>query len=98
MTTPAPTTPAASLFDPAVANDPYPFYALLRREAPVAPLGVMGLWGVARHEDVVRVLRDPETFSSVVGARQLAGENLPPSMIFNDPPIHTRLQIGRAHV
>lgn len=86
------TPPAATLFDPAVASDPYPFYARLRREAPVAPLGVMGLWGIARHEDVVRVLRDPETFSSVVGERRLAGEDLPPSMIFDDPPIHTRLR------
>ena len=85
-------TPAPTLFDPEVANNPYPFYAYLRREAPVAPLGAMGLWGVARHEDVVRVLRDPETFSSVVGERRLAGEELPPSMLFNDPPIHTRLR------
>ncbi|MFM7736415.1 MAG: cytochrome P450 [Alphaproteobacteria bacterium] len=86
------TTPTLTLFDPAVANDPYPFYAQMRREAPVAPLGVMGLWGVARHEDVLRGLRDPETFSSVVGERRLAGEELPPSMIFNDPPLHTRLR------
>ncbi len=85
------TNPAATLFDPAVANDPYPFYAYLRREAPVAPLGLMDLWGIARHEDVLRVLRDPETFSSVVGQRVIEGEELP-SMLFNDPPIHTRLR------
>lgn len=85
------TTPAPTLFDPAVANDPYPFYAYLRREAPVAPLGLMDLWGIARHEDVLRVLRDPETFSSVVGQRLIEGEELP-SMLFNDPPIHTRLR------
>jgi cytochrome P450 len=86
------TSPTPTLLDPAVANDPYPFYAYLRREAPVAPLGLMDLWGIARHEDVVRVLRDPETFSSVVGERRLAGEDVPPSMLFNDPPIHTRLR------
>jgi cytochrome P450 len=86
------TAPAASFFDPRVASDPYPYYAYLRREAPVAPLGAMGLWGVARHEDVVRVLRDPETFSSVVGERRLAGEDVAPSMLFNDPPVHTRLR------
>ena len=85
------TNPAPTLFDPAVANDPYPFYAYLRREAPVAPLGLMDLWGIARHEDVLRVLRDPETFSSVVGQRLIEGEELP-SMLFNDPPIHTRLR------
>ena len=81
-----------SFLDPAVANDPYPFYAHLRHEAPVAPLGLMDLWGVARYDDVVRVLRDPDTFSSVVGLRRLAGEDLPPSMLFNDPPMHTRLR------
>ncbi len=85
-------TPALSLLDPAVTNDPYPFYAHLRRETPVAPLGLMDLWGVARYDDVVRVLRDPETFSSVVGIRRLTGEDLPPSMLFNDPPVHTRLR------
>lgn len=85
------TNPAPTLFDPAVANDPYPFYAYLRREAPVAPLGLMDLWGIARHEDVLRVLRDPETFSSVVGQRVPGAEELP-SMLFNDPPIHTRLR------
>ena len=85
-------TPTFSLLDPTVANDPYPFYAHLRRDAPVAPLGVMDLWGVARYDDVVRVLRDPETFSSVVGTRRIAGEVLPPSMLFDDPPVHTRLR------
>ena len=28
----------------------------------------------------------------VVGARQMAGEDVTPSMIFNDPPVHTRLR------
>ncbi len=77
--------PPLSLLDPAVGNDPYPLYAHLRREAPVAPLGVINLWGIARYNDVVRVLRDPETFSSAVGTRRLAGEDLPPSMLFDDP-------------
>jgi cytochrome P450 len=85
-------TQLPSFFDPAIANNPYPFYAQMRRDAPVAPLGAMGLWGVSRYEDVVRVLRDPDTFSSVVGIRRLAGEDVPPSMLFNDPPIHTRLR------
>jgi cytochrome P450 len=84
-------TAVPSLLDPAVVNDPYPFYAYLRREAPVAPLGFMDLWGIARHEDVLRVLRDPETFSSVVGQPRGVGEELP-SMLFNDPPLHTRLR------
>jgi len=85
--------PAPSLLDPAVANDPYPFYAHLRRTAPVAPLGFMDLWGVVRHADVLRVLRDPETFSSEVGERRrTVGVERVPSMIFDDPPVHTRLR------
>jgi cytochrome P450 len=86
------TAPRPSLLDPEVANDPYPYYAYLRRDAPVTLLEALGVWLVARYDDVVRILRDPETFSSVVGTRQLAGEDLPPSMIFNDPPVHTRLR------
>ena len=62
-----------SFLDPAVAHDPYAFYAHLRHEAPVGPVGLMDLWGVARYDEVVRVLRDPDTFSSVVGLRRLAG-------------------------
>ena len=86
------TAPTPSLLDPEVANDPYPYYAHLRRDAPVTRLDALGVWLVARYDDVVRILRDPETFSSVVGTRQLAGEDLSPSMIFNDPPVHTRLR------
>ena len=83
------TTPAPTLFDPAVANDPYPFYAYLRREAPVAPLGAMGLWGTSRYEDVIRILRDPET-SRRWSAERAAGEAR--RAIFDDPPIHTRMR------
>src|SRR5262249_17470043 len=80
------------LFDsPMMAGDPYPFFDVIRQNSPVTKLGPMGLWAVAKYDDVIRMLRDQETFSSVVGARQMAGEVLPPSMIFNDPPVHTRL-------
>ncbi|HEY8491504.1 MAG TPA: cytochrome P450 [Dehalococcoidia bacterium] len=85
-------TPAFTLFDEATAQNPYPTYARLRREAPVSRIGSAGLWAVARYQDVVRILRDPETFSSVVGAKQLSGEQVQPSMLFSDPPIHTRLR------
>ncbi|HZP57637.1 MAG TPA: cytochrome P450 [Dehalococcoidia bacterium] len=82
-----------SLFDnPAVAENPYPFFAMLRESAPVVQLGALGLWAVARYDDVVRVLRDHETFSSEVSAEAMAGGEVLPSMIFNDPPMHTRLR------
>jgi cytochrome P450 family 109 len=74
----------------ALGGNPYPFFEQMRRNSPVMRLGT-GFWAVSRHEDVVRVLRDPETFSSIVGAKAIAGESAP-SMLFNDPPMHTRLR------
>ena len=79
----------------AMGGNPYPIFKQLRQSSPVTQFG--GMWAITRHEDVMRVLRDPETFSSIVGAKALAGEeNI--SMLFNDPPIHTRLRglISRA--
>ncbi len=56
------------LLDPAFyAGDPYPLYARLRAEAPVARNDTLGLWMVSRHAEVVAVSRDPETFCSSKG-------------------------------
>lgn len=85
------TTPAQGLFAGTLGSNPYPFYEILRRDTPVLQIGGMGLWAVSRYEDVMRVLRDESTFSSVVGARQLAGD-VTPTMLFSDPPVHTRLR------
>ena len=72
-------------------GDPYEAYERLRKEAPVSRLGD-AFWAVARYQDVVAILRDWETFSSIVGAKAISGEEVPTGMIFNDPPIHTRLR------
>ena len=52
--------------DKVMHADPYPRYAELREHCPMAwseELG--GHWLVTRHADIVRILHDPETFSSV---------------------------------
>ena len=49
--------------DPRVRNDPYPYYAALRRDAPVYRVPGLGLWAVSRHEDVLTILRRPDLFS-----------------------------------
>jgi cytochrome P450 len=51
---------------PDVVESPYPFYAALRDEAPVHRLPD-GTWLVSRWDDVVRVVRDTETFSNEIG-------------------------------
>jgi cytochrome P450 family 109 len=72
-------------------SDPYEFYERLRREAPVSRLPD-GLWAVAKFEDVDAILRDWHTYSSIVGARVMSGEEAASGMIFNDPPMHTRMR------
>jgi cytochrome P450 family 142 subfamily A polypeptide 1 len=70
------------------ANGPWADYAWLRREAPVWRDEKNGLWGIARHADIVAIEKDPKTFCSGQGFRP----NTPPdgSMISQDDPRHTR--------
>jgi cytochrome P450 len=80
-----------------IRRDPYPLFDNLRRVDPVhqTPIGV---WQIARHTDVLYVLRD-----APVGVRTAAGglPGLAPSlpdwgpgqfMLSQDPPSHTRLR------
>jgi cytochrome P450 len=89
------------LFDPslpAFIADPYPFYRRLQERDPVhqSPLG---FWVLTRYDDCVMVLRDPRfgragfegVLESVYGNSAEQGR-LPTSMLFRDPPDHTRLR------
>ncbi|MGB7050826.1 MAG: cytochrome P450 [Acidimicrobiales bacterium] len=84
----------APLLEPGFyADDPYPLYARLRAEAPVARNDTQGLWFVSRHAEVTAVSRDPETFSSGKGilVMEIGAEYpSPPTMMHTDPPDHTR--------
>ncbi len=46
--------------------DPYPFFERARREEPVFYSPETGYWVVARHDDIVAVFRDPQTFSAAL--------------------------------
>ena len=48
----------------ALASDPYPALAELRRQEPVSWVPETGMWFVTRRDDVLTVLRDPETFTT----------------------------------
>ena len=84
-----------------VAGVPHEMFATLRREAPVywhpTPDGG-GFWSVTRHDDLVRVNRDPKLFSS--GRARRSMENMEPDpwpeqrlmMLNMDPPEHTKLR------
>lgn len=78
--------------------DPFPIYAALRRDDPVHRLPTGGLFLTA-YRDVERVYKDPRVFSS--DKKGEFGEKFGPSplfehhttsLVFNDPPLHTRVR------
>lgn len=77
-------------FSPDVKENPYPYYAWLRKEHPVYHNERLGFWAISRYNDVVALSRKPEEFSSLQG---IGPNRAPtPTMISQDPPIHTRLR------
>ena len=75
------------------AGDPFPLYARLRAEAPLARNDRLGFWVASRHAEVVTVSRDPDTFCSGKGIMvfEIGAEYpTPPTMMHTDPPAHTR--------
>ncbi len=81
-----------NIFDnPLIAGNPFPFFATLRQQSPVFKPAEGPLWIVSRYDDVLRILRDPATFSSQVAVRN-TDEKRPPTILFDDPPMHTRMR------
>jgi cytochrome P450 len=98
-------------FDPvskAAIDEPEPWMSVARRECPVFYIPEQDVWCVSRHEDVLEVLRDVETYSSLHAHR--ISVPMPPSIAaelgedyvfpltsqlsITDPPQHTRLRKG----
>ncbi len=83
---------------PAFYDDPYPTYRRLRERSPVHRMPDGSLF-LTRHADAVAVYRDPRAFSSdkraeygpKYGATPLF-EHHTTSLVFNDPPLHTRVR------
>ncbi|GLW10174.1 hypothetical protein Misp01_53030 [Microtetraspora sp. NBRC 13810] len=90
--------------------DPYPLYDRARDEEPVFWSPAVGAWVVTRYEDLLKVLRDPETYSSVnpftralpIGEEAVAelGKGYPhhPDLIQSDGETHARLRAPIAEV
>jgi cytochrome P450 len=77
-------------FAPAVKENPYPYYAWLRKEHPVYCNSALDIWALSRYEDVRAALLNKEVFSSAQG---IGPERITiPTMIMSDPPQHTRLR------
>jgi cytochrome P450 len=79
-------------------DNPYPTYAELRASSPVHPLPD-GSFFLTRYSDLDQVYRDTTTFSSdkKVEFKPKFGdsplyEHHTTSLVFNDPPLHTRVR------
>jgi cytochrome P450 len=78
--------------------DPYPTYRALREHAPVKLLP-NGSWFLTRYDDLVSAYKSTKLFSSdkkkeffpKYGA-SLLYEHHTTSLVFNDPPVHTRVR------
>src|SRR4051794_38686272 len=78
--------------------DPYPTYRALREHEPVKALP-NGSYFLTRYDDLVAAYKNPTAFSSdkkkefapKYGA-SLLYEHHPTSLVFNDPPAHTRVR------
>jgi len=83
---------------PGFVDDPYPTYAALRAHDPVhqlAPGSVL----LTRYDDVLAVYRSPhassdkrEAFAQPLGRGTPIYEHHTSSLVFNDPPLHTRVR------
>ena len=97
---PAPPLAAFSLAapPPGFVDDPYPVYAALREQRPVHALAP-GQWLLTRHADVLAAYRSPAMssdkqaeFAPRLGAGTAIFEHHTTSLVFSDPPRHTRVR------
>ena len=78
---------------------PYPVYDVLRHSSPIHRMPD-GSYFLTRHADLVAVYRDAQSFSSdkkvefepKYGAASALFEHHTTSLVFNDPPLHTRVR------
>jgi cytochrome P450 len=82
---------------PEFLDDPYPWYAALRRHDPVHELEGGSVF-LSRYEDAIAVYRSPHAssdkkaeFRPKLGDSPLY-EHHTTSLVFNDPPLHTRVR------
>jgi len=51
-------------FLPEVRENPYPYYAELRRHAPVYQAPGVGCWAISRYDDVLSIFKQPQRSTS----------------------------------
>ncbi|MBL8707593.1 MAG: cytochrome P450 [Rhodospirillaceae bacterium] len=75
-------------------RDPYPIYARLRREAPVAFVPAVNIWLVTRWNDVELVAKSPDLFTAEVKTSPIERTFGKPTILTTDGPVHRELRAG----
>ena len=77
-----------------IDEDPYPVYEYLRDHAPVYRNERLDFFALSRFDDCLAAFLDWKTFSSARGTvlELMDSPEIPPLMIFMDPPRQTRLR------
>ncbi len=73
-------------------RDPYPLYAFLRRESPVAHVSAVDTWFVTKHADVSFVAENPDLFPAAHGESPVEITFGKPTLITEDGPVHHDLR------
>jgi len=71
-----------------VQDNPYPYYARMRDEAPVYYNDTVGFYALSRYADVLAAHKDPATFISSHGVTIEGDEMGQDFLILKDPPEH----------
>ena len=94
----ATTAPLFNPLAPETVENPYPFHRALREHDPIHRMPD-GSYFLSRYDDCAAVYRDPDTWSSdkTHDFRPNFGDSLlyehhTTSLVFNDPPYHTRVR------
>lgn len=92
-------------FDPLDADylaDPYPYFARFRKKAPIFYAPKIDFWVVSRYDDIMRIVKDPQTFSNARVQEPLypitshaleefkKGVRVTPTTSTADQPLHQR--------
>lgn len=72
--------------------DPYPLYALMRAEQPVAHVPAVDSWFVTRHADVAFVAEHPDLFPAAAPGSPVERSFGTPTIITVDGPVHRDLR------
>jgi cytochrome P450 len=72
--------------------DPYPIYARLRREQPVAFVPAANVWFATRWRDVETVTKNPDIFSAEAPTSPVEISFGKPTILTSDGPVHKELR------